>query len=222
MIEAVASREHARRYYDGLSGLYSRWWVHLHRRPCLRALARAALGPQDHVLEVATGPGLTLLEIVKRLAPRNAARAIDLSFGMLKEARHRVEAAGYTNIDLGQADARRLPFPTGTFDLLYNSFLLDLIPLDDIGVVLGEFHRVLRPGGRLVLVDLSKPDEGHWSWWETVYQSLPRKWSAYIFGGCRPVLAEPAVRQAGFSDVEREFVRHIIPSEIITAKKLDS
>ena len=59
-------------------------------------------------------------------------------------------------IDLKESGARHLPFPDETFDVLYNSFMLDLIPIADFPVVLKEFQRVLKKDGRLFLVNLSK------------------------------------------------------------------
>lgn len=112
-----------------------------------------------------------------------------------------------------------MPFPDNTFDVLFNSYMFDLLPLKDMAVVLGEFQRVLKPGGRLVLVNMSKEDGSKRSWWERLYQSLPRSWAAYLLGGCRPVLLESLVGDAGFCEVKREFIRGLLPSEIVVARK---
>ncbi|MFQ6672296.1 MAG: hypothetical protein ACE5KY_03270, partial [Candidatus Tectimicrobiota bacterium] len=69
------------------------------------------------------------------------------------------------------------------------------------------------------LVNLSKEDEGRRTWWERIYTSLPPLWVPYLFGGCRPVLMEGLVREAGFWEVRREYLHRFIPSEIVTAKK---
>lgn len=219
MIEAVAPTEHIRRAYNLWSYLYGKVGVPMERKPRMRALEQAGLQPQDKVLEVAVGPGATLLEIVKRVDRKNVVNGVDLSVKMLERARELVHAAGYTNVELREADARQLPFPDGTFDLLYNSYMLDLISLPDMPVVLGEFRRVLKPGGRLVLVNFSKKDGSGRTWWERIYMGLPVRWVPYLLGGCRPVLMEDPVRGVGFCEVQREFIRHIIPSEIVTARK---
>jgi ubiquinone/menaquinone biosynthesis C-methylase UbiE len=59
---------------------------------------------------------------------------------------------------LKQADSRRLPFDEDAFDLVYNAYMLDLIPAQDMPLTLGEFWRVLRPGGRL------RGDRAHFPW----------------------------------------------------------
>jgi len=156
IIEAAATPQQARRVYDLWSHFYG-WWAPLfERRPQMLALDRAAIQPHDKVLEVAVGAGGILVEILRLVDPANVVCGIDVSPKMLAKARRRVAKAGYTNVDLQEADARSLPLPANTFDVLFNSYMFDLLPLKDIPVVLGEFHRVLKPGGRLVLVNMSK------------------------------------------------------------------
>ena len=218
-IEAVASTERIRRAYDLWSYCYDKISISLEHEPRTLGLERAAIRPHDRVLEVAVGPGVTLLEIVKRVERTNVVSGIDLSPKMLAKARRVVNAAGYTNIDLRNADARQLPFVDEMFDVLYNSYMLDLIPWHDMPVVLNEFKRVLKSSGRLVLVNMSKKDGSQFTWWEKFYKTLPALWVPYLLGGCRPVLMESFVQQAGFADVTREFMAKAIPSEIVTAKK---
>ena len=189
----------------------------MERKPRLRGLELAAIQPHDRVLEVAVGPGATLLEILKRVDRTNTVYGVDLSPGMLEKARHTVTKAGFFNVDLRQSDARSLPFEDNSFDVLYNSYMLDLIPLADMPVVLGEFRRVLKDGGRLALVNLSK-DKGI-SLPEKLYQATPDGLIPYLFGGCRPVIMEGPVRAAGFRDVRREFIKNIIPSEVVVGRK---
>jgi ubiquinone/menaquinone biosynthesis C-methylase UbiE len=219
MIEAKAPTPVVRRVYD----LWSRWygWViePLERRYRRLALARAAIRPHDRVLEVAVGAGSALLEILERVDRSEAVYGVDLSPRMLATAKRRAQRAGYTNLCLLEAEARALPFPADAFDLLFSSYMLDLIGLDEMPVVLGEFRRVLRPGGRLVLVSMSKERGEQGTLWERIYRRLPARWGPYVTGGCRPVLLEQPVRRAGFSEVRREFVRGTLSSEIVTAMK---
>lgn len=219
MIEAAAPTETVRRVF----GLYSRWYgaiaSPLERKPRMIGLEKAGLRPKDKVLEVAVGPGHTFVEILARIDRKTTVFGVDLTPEMLDRTRRRAEKAGYSNMELREADARHLSFPDNTFDVLYNSFMLDLIPLADLPVVLREFHRVLKPGGRLALVNMSKRDGGSRSLWESFYVRTPRKWVPYLYGGCRPVLMQDPVKSAGFEQVEREYVDHVIPSEVVTARK---
>ena len=219
MIEAKAPTQRIRRAYDLFSLFYGALIAPLERKPRLLGLEKAGIQPRDKVLEVAVGPGATLTEILRRVDRETTVYGVDLSPKMLNKAGRRASAAGYANLDLQEADARQLPFPDGTFDVLYNSYMLDLIPLADLPVVLGEFGRVLRPGGRLVLVNMSKQNESARTWYERLYQRLPARLVPYLMGGCRPALAEDLVKQAGFSEVTRDYIRHMLPSEIVTARK---
>ncbi len=179
----------------------------------MRALELAQIKPNDKVLEVAVGPGSNFLEILKRVDTNNIIQGIDLSPKMLEKTRRLVTSKRFSNFELQEADARCLPFPDETFDVLYNSYMLDLIPLGDCEVVLSEFHRVLKKNGRLALVNFSKKDSSP-IFTERLYRASPSLWF-----GCRPVLMESFVKQAGFRDVKREIPKNPLPSEIVTGLK---
>jgi ubiquinone/menaquinone biosynthesis C-methylase UbiE len=220
MIEAASSSDQARRTYDLWSWGYD-FIAGPFEQPANRiGLERAAIQPHDKVLEVAVGTGAVLLNIMKQVDPENVVSGVDLSPKMLAKTRRRLQRAGYTNVALCEADARQLPFSDNTFDVLFNSYMLDLISLADLPVVLGEFQRVLKPGGRLVLVSFSKLDPSDRTWWERIYQRMPNRWASYLMGGCRPVLMRQLVEKAGFAEVNREFRSTMfLPTEIVTAVK---
>lgn len=220
--DAVAPVESVRRAYDFFSLFYDRLAAPWERRACLRGLELARIAPTDRVLEVAVGPGLMTLEILRRVERSNIVNGIDLSPGMLRKARCRVSASGYPNVDLRVGDARLLPYEDNRFDVLYNGFMLDLIPSGELPQVLGEFRRVLKPDGRLVLVCMSKRRADRRTWFERLYQRLPRAWVPYLLGSCRPVMMAPLVVQAGFVRVRREVVRTVFfPAEVVTARRAE-
>ena len=116
-----------------------------------------------------------------------------------------------------QAVVENLPLRDGSFDRLYSSYVLDLIPGRYMGAVLSEFKRMLRPGGIMVNVSLSR---GHsltsqiviWAWMK-LYNAAP-----IVCGGCRPISLYELVKEVGFSKVMWEVVEQFgIPSEIIVA-----
>jgi demethylmenaquinone methyltransferase/2-methoxy-6-polyprenyl-1,4-benzoquinol methylase len=216
MIEAPVSVKDIRRAYDLLSWVYD-FAALLERKPRLRGLELAAIEPEDRVLEVAVGTGAALIEILKRVDGTNVVYGVDLSPRMLEKTRRAVAKAGFANVNLRQGDARSLPFDDNSFDVLFNSYMLDLIPLGDMPVVLGEFWRVLKDDGRLVLVNMSKDRET--SLWERFYQAVPDRLVPYLAGGCRPVLMAEPVRAASFRDVHREFINNVIPSEVVLGRK---
>lgn len=219
MIEAHAPVAKVRRAYDLMSYFYGGLVEPLERRARMLGLDQAAVRPGESVLEVAVGPGAAFVELLRRAGPGAAVAGVDLSPRMIERARQRAARAGWTTVDLRQADARRLPFADGSFDLLFNSYMLDLIPLGELPSVLGEFWRVLKPGGRLALVNLSKRSADRRTAWERIYQRLPRRLVPYLAGGCRPVIMAAGVTHAGFQDVRRQYVSGLIPSEIVVARK---
>lgn len=213
------SQDTIRRAYDRRKWVYSKTIAVVEWPYHLQAIDRAAIQPGEDVLEVAVGPGLALTELAKRVGPQTTIHGVDLSPGMVDMTRQRVSKAGFSRLDLRQADARRLPFKDGQFDVVYNAYMLDLIPEADMAGILAEFKRVLKPGGRMVLLNMSKPSLHIKDSRERLYQWLPRLVTLYLLGGCRPVLMEPSVHQAGFMDVERVFLGGMTPSEIVLARK---
>lgn len=218
MIEARGSRPDLVRAYNFFGFLYGQTAARLERPAVMRGLARAQVRPGERVLEVGVGTAAVHARLRSRVGAHGQLIGVDLAPRMLAITRRRVPDAR-----LVQADARTLPFPSDLFDLVWASYLLDLIPIAEMAALLAEFRRVLKPAGRLLLVNFSKnggPNAGErLTWWERLYQWVPAPLVPYLFGGCRPVEVEPFVRAADFVEVEREFIPGGLDSEVITARK---
>lgn len=140
------------RRYDLLNGLMSlgmdtRW----------RRLAATAARPVGGLaLDLGAGTGDLTLEV----ASRGAARVVGADFSpeMLAVARTKVAGPASANVAWTLADALRLPFPEETFDCVTNAFLLR--NLANLREGLSEMARVLKPGGRLVCLDMTQPPPG--------------------------------------------------------------
>ena len=96
--------------------------------------------------------------------------------------------------------------------------MLDLIPAPDIGQIVNEFLRVLRPGGRIVLANLTEGEGDDVAFsddWKARYLKDPVR-----LGGCRPVLATAFLKAAGFTDVQRTYCggSESWPTEVVTAR----
>jgi len=123
-------------------------------------MRRQALVPLHHLegkdqrrvrlLDVACGTG-GFLRAVKDNYPRLPVTGVDLSPDYLKEARRRL--AGSTGVDLHEANAESLPFADGVFDVVTCLYLFHELPPAVRRTVAGEMARVLREGGRLILVE---------------------------------------------------------------------
>jgi demethylmenaquinone methyltransferase/2-methoxy-6-polyprenyl-1,4-benzoquinol methylase len=133
-------------------------------------VSRIPAGPDDVVLDVATGTGAVALELVRQRGC--SVVGVDQSPEMLEEARRRILLAAETKrIRLVEAPARELPFEDGSFDGLTAAYLLRY--LDDLPAGLSELARVLRPGGTASLLDFGVPPG-----------ALPRAaWNLYVAAG---------------------------------------
>lgn len=212
IIEAQVETSKIRKVYNIYSNIYSLIRF-LEKKVRMRSIELAQIKPNDKILEVAVGTGLSFLEFLKRVDSGNIVYGIDLSPAMLEKTKELVTKEGYTNFEIKEGDARHLHFLDETFSVLYNSYMLDLIPIADLPIVLREFRRVLKKDGRLILLNLSKKDSSP-IFYEKLYKLSP-----YLLGGCRPVLMESFVKQAGFRNVKREFHKAILPSEIVSGLK---
>jgi ubiquinone/menaquinone biosynthesis C-methylase UbiE len=213
MLEARGSRRALIRAYDFFSVLYGQTAARLERPAVSEGLKRAQVRPGERVLEVAVGTAAAFARLRRRLGRSGQLVGVDFSPGMLRATRRRVPDAV-----LVRADARALPFARDHFDLLWASYVVEIIPTAELTPLFREFSRVLKPGGRLVLVNFSKEGE-RLLWWERLYGLTPTFLVPWLFGGCRPIRAEPYVRAAGFTAVERTFIAEGMQSEIIIARK---
>lgn len=141
------NRERLRAVYDRRAAVYDRS-VGRGERVLLGDLRRAfGAELRGETLEVAVGSGLNLPDYAPAVS---RAVGVDLSGGMLAQARGRAAAAGRP-IALAQADAQRLPFPDARFDTVAISLALCTVP--DPAAALAELARVCRPDGRVVLLE---------------------------------------------------------------------
>lgn len=122
------------------------------RASCAGLSERLPLGKEPVVVDLGCGPGVSAIELA-RLRPDAQLVGLDVAPRMLGEARRRLRTAGLPPglVQLVLGDAARLPFPSDTVDALTGHSFLYLLP--DREAVLAEAMRVLRPGGRLILME---------------------------------------------------------------------
>ncbi len=208
-----------KRAYNRRSWVYSKTVAQMEWAYHLAALDMANIKAGEKILEVAVGPRLTITELARRTGKETKIYGIDTSTGMLELAKQNLITHGFSNFELKEADSRKLPFEDNTFDVLYNGYMLDLIPEQDMPQILREFYRVLKPGGRMILLNMSKRDETVKTSRETLYSILPAKFVLYFLGGCRPVLMKDVAKTTGFENVIRSFLDGKFPSEVVMATK---
>ncbi len=204
-----------RRAYDRAAVIYPASAMLFHAKAHRAALADSGIQDGMRVLEVATGSGEMFRRLV-RTNPNGATLGLDLSPNMARRTAKRVRRKFPTSRALCQAaDARRMPFPGETFDAAVCCYLLGLLSSEDIVSTIGEFHRVLRPGGRLALVMIAENLRlFNWN-----FKLLGRLMPAFCGGQVAEQVPE-LIRARGFQIVSDRHVRQTgYPSRVLVARK---
>jgi SAM-dependent methyltransferase len=124
----------------------------------------AAVAPGHRVLDIGCGTGTQAIATYRRAQPGGSVVGVDVSRNMLATARRKARRAGF-DIAFQDADATRLPFEDGRFDVVTITTVMHMIPPSRRPLCLSEASRVLRCGGRVVLIDYAgNPEERrHWT-----------------------------------------------------------
>ena len=145
--------------FDRIAGVYdlmnSAMTAGIHHRWRQRAAHRAELRPGDSALDVCCGTGDLTLELTRRVGPDGVVVGCDFSEPMLEQARRKAGERGASQVRFEWADALELPYDRGSFDAVTVGF--GVRNLADLERGLAEMVRVLRPGGRVVILEITQP-----------------------------------------------------------------
>jgi demethylmenaquinone methyltransferase/2-methoxy-6-polyprenyl-1,4-benzoquinol methylase len=145
-------------FYDLMNSVMTAGLHHAWRR---RAADLAAVEPGARVLDVATGTGDLALELADRVAPGGEVVGSDFSEPMLERARAKASAAG-AEVSFETANALALPYPDDHFEAATVGF--GARNFADLDRGLAEMARVVRPGGRVVILEITTPQKPPLSW----------------------------------------------------------
>jgi demethylmenaquinone methyltransferase/2-methoxy-6-polyprenyl-1,4-benzoquinol methylase len=198
------------RHYDWICRVMSAGTGSRYRR---EVLLRAGLAPGMRLLDVATGTGLVAREAIAVLGDARAVVGLDPSAGMLAECRK----AAHGRLVRGVGEA--LPFASGQFDVLCMGYALRHVP--DLERAFREYHRVLKRGGRVVIMEIVRPRSraGVLALRVLLKHALPivtrvgtgsaraerlmRYYWDTVFNCVPPEAIVASLARAGFADVER-------------------
>jgi ubiquinone/menaquinone biosynthesis C-methylase UbiE len=150
----IATYRRKARHYNVTSRLYPvpGYPQQAQRRRAIRALG---LRPGHTVVDVACGTGQNFPFLEQAIGPEGRIVGVDLTDAMLAQAQDRVEENGWSNVSLVQSDAAAFEFPAEA-DAILSTYALTQVP--GCGEVIARGAAALRPGGRLVVLDLKLPD----------------------------------------------------------------
>lgn len=139
-------------HYDLMNDLMS---LGSHRLLKDVTLQMSAVRPGHKVLDLAGGTGDMAMRFADRVGPEGEVVLADINKDMLTVARDRLADLGYADIHLVQADAESLPMPEATFDLVVTAFGLRNVTRKEQALL--AIHNCLKPGGRFLVLEFSKP-----------------------------------------------------------------
>jgi len=149
VFDSVASR------YDIMNDLMS---AGMHRLWKRYTVQHANARPGQVILDLAGGTGDLTREFARIVGPRGRVVLADINAAMLEHGRRRLVDAGIAgNVELAQVDAESLPFADNTFDRLSIAFGLRNVTHKE--AALAEMHRVLKPGGKVLILEFSQPSK---------------------------------------------------------------
>ena len=218
----MAKKEFVREMFDGIAADYDRL-NHIMSLDVDKSWRRKALkqiiGPEVRdILDLACGTGDFSVAIARKMPVGAHVTGVDLSEGMLAVMKEKVAAEGLQEkISIRQGDGEELPFADGSFDRVTIAFGIRNFENREKG--LREMLRVLRPGGRVVILELSVPQNAFFRWCynlyflhilpliggkvsgdKAAYRYLPA--SVLHFPGTREFME--TLRECGFSEVEHK------------------
>jgi ubiquinone/menaquinone biosynthesis C-methylase UbiE len=217
MSRVLRSTEQARVSYDRISRWYDLLEGMWERKAVLLGIQQIAIKAGERALEIGAGTGHGLVAMAGGVGDTGGVCDLDLSLGMIRISRSRVVSAGYAErMLLTCGDAARLPYAAESFDAVFMSFVLELFDTPLIPVVLQECRRVLRGGGRICVVSLSRA--GGLNGMGRLYEWGHRQFPAVL--DCRLIYPRRALEDASLEIVEdQRFSLFGLPVEIVLARK---
>ncbi len=199
---AYATAE-AKREFDQWSKSYDKGPLQaIFFRPSHRMLLDALRPGENQILDIGCGTGAFAARLLEA-RPQATVCGLDLSDGMLSQCHERLQAA-HGRLQLVRGDSQRLPFADNSFDALTCSHSFHHYPRQDL--VASEMHRVLRPGGRLFIIDGDRDR----LWGRLVYDVV-----VVMMEGAVKHLSRAAFRSlysyAGFVNISQQRKRGLLP-----------
>lgn len=190
IIRVKRTREQAREGYNKMSRWYDLIGGQSEKKYRNEGLRMLDVREGERVLEIGYGTGHVTVALARLVSDSGKVNGIDISDGMLGVATGRVSRAGLDDrVELQRGDASELPYEDDMFDAVFMSFTLELFDNSEIPGVLEQCMRVLKPGGRIVVVSMSA--YGAEGAMVRLYKWAHRNIPSFV--DCRPIYARKAL-----------------------------
>jgi demethylmenaquinone methyltransferase/2-methoxy-6-polyprenyl-1,4-benzoquinol methylase len=216
VLRVFNSKEETSKYYDRIARIYD-LMADRSEAPARQAgLDLLAAKPGEKVLEVGFGTGHCLAELAEAVGESGKVYGIDISPGMREQALDKLTQKGLAQrVELTVGDGIHLPYADGLFDALFMSFTLELFDTPEIPHYLAECRRVLKPGGRIAVVGMSK--EGKHGVVFHLYEWTHKHFPNFV--DCRPIFVAKALEEENFRVVKKQSMDIWVPVEVVLAEK---
>jgi ubiquinone/menaquinone biosynthesis C-methylase UbiE len=217
VLRVLQTREETKAFYNKIARVYDLLAEHSEAPVRKAGIEMLHVRQGQHILEIGFGTGHSLIELARSAGPSGKVFGIDLSDKMVEIAQKVVEKENLEKrIELSCGDALHLSYEQESLDGIFMSFTLELFDTPEIPLVLSECRRVLKPGGRIVIVGMSRvsPDGLMTEMFEWTHQHFPN----YL--DCRPILVREALENAGFEICDTKIMKMWVNVEIVCGLKV--
>ena len=164
-----------------------------------RRIVRDALAaaPGERIADVGCGAGFYCAELAQDVGPSGSVVGVDESAPMLALARRRCE--GQANVEFHEGEATSIPLPDAGADAAISVQVQEYVA--DVAAGLAELHRIVRPGGRVLVFDIDWATYSVHSEQPELTERVLRAWDEHLVHRTLPRTLAPRLRAAGFEDV---------------------
>ncbi len=161
---------------------------------CGNPTALADLKEGEVVVDLGSGAGIDVFLAAKRVGEQGRVIGVDLTEDMVARGRQLAQEHGFGNVEFRQGDIEHLPLDSGTVDVVISNCVINLTP--DKLASFQEIHRVLRPGGSILIADLVTAGE-----LPPDVRASAAAWADCLAGAMEKEAYLETIRRAGFAEV---------------------
>ncbi len=216
VLRIFQTKDETKAYYNKIAKVYDLLAEDSEQPMREKGVQKLAAQPAERILEIGFGTGHSLVELAQAVGPNGTLLGVDISDKMVALTKDLLQRERLSErVELTCGDAEALPYEDNSLDGIFTSFTLELFDTPEIPKVLAEWKRVLKPGGRLVVVAISK--EGKQGVIMKAYEWTHKHFPNLM--DCRPIYARRAIEAASFEVKETDIEHMWVAVEIVLAVK---